>query len=202
MTPRLLGTVTALAGTVIMVALSHAPVSTGGDDSAVIRVSWSARPERVEICRRVSDEELSKIAEHMRRRVSCEGTTARYHYEILRNDVPIDSGTVRGGGLRHDREVYMARERPVPPGKSRIGVRFVRLDSSTAIAADNEERKEREAREERGEPSREDDERRRRRAEAIPPVLTIDTTISLAPRAVVLVTYDALARRLVLKGRP
>ena len=89
MKPSLVGTAIAVIAAVILVILSHARVSARADDSAAIRVSWGARPERVETCRRLSDEELAKVAEHMRRRVECEGTTARYRFDILRNGVHI-----------------------------------------------------------------------------------------------------------------
>lgn len=191
MKPPLLGTAIAVAAAVTMVILSHARISARADDSAAIRVSWSARPERVETCRRLSDEELAKVAEHMRRRVECEGTTARYWLEVLVDGIPADTATVRGGGLRHDRELYVAREVAVAPGVRRIRVRFARLDSSTSPGGD----------EVRG-TEREDDERRRRRAEAIPAQLALDTVFTFLPSHVGLVTYDALARRLVLRERP
>jgi hypothetical protein len=49
---------------------------------------------------------------------------------------------------------------------------------------------------------REAEERRRRRAEAIPPVLTLDTTVTIASRRVLLVTYDEPNRRLVARTAP
>jgi hypothetical protein len=49
---------------------------------------------------------------------------------------------------------------------------------------------------------RESDERRRRRAEAVPAILTVDTTVTLVSRTVILVTYDPLARQLKTKTAP
>jgi hypothetical protein len=192
MIQRAWGKVFALVAVAILMAASHVGVTGYREDEAAVRVSWSARPERVEVCRRVSDEELAKLAQHMRRRVVCEGTTARYHLEVSRNGRVIDTATIRGGGLRHDRELYVARELATEPGRARLSVRFVRLDSSSVIESD-----------ERGERNeREDDERRRRRAEAIPALLALDTTVTIRVREVVLVTYDANARRLVLRTAP
>jgi hypothetical protein len=203
---------------------SHAAMTAHAGTGAVLRVSWSARPERIDVCRRVSEEELAQLAPHMRRQVVCEGTTARYLLEVRRDGVVLDTAIVRGGGLRHDRELYVARDLPIAAARARIVVRFARLDSS-AGPTDTGQLSGR-----AGEPAtpraggaaaaasastdapvpqgvvpadravREAEERERRRAEAVPPVLVLDTIVALAPRTVLLVTYDALARRLVVKG--
>ena len=188
---KAIGVMLALLALAATVAGSHVRLSAFARTDAMVRVAWSARPERVETCRRVSDEELARLAAHMRRRVVCEGTTARYRLEVIRDEVPISTDTVRGGGMRHDRELYVFHEMAVAPGKSRVLVRFVRLDSSTT--GDDED--------DHG-ASRESDERRRRRAEAIPPVLAIDSVVTLAPRTVLLVMYDEQRRRLVAVTSP
>jgi hypothetical protein len=197
---RALGVVLGLAALAATVGLSHVPMAGPGGDGAVVRVGWSARPERVETCHRVSDDELARLPAHMRRRVVCEGTTARYGLEIRRDGVVIATDTVRGGGLRHDRELYVSRDLGVPTGPSRVTVRFVRLDSSSVREED-----ERTDSVSAGIPDRsvrEAEERRRRRAEAIPPVLQLDTTVTIASRRVLLVTYDEPSRRLVARTAP
>lgn len=193
-------------------------------DAAVVRVSWSARPERIETCVRVSDEELARRPAHMRRQYECEGTTARYQLTVLSNDTTIYTQMVRGGGLRHDRELYVSRDIRIAPGSVRLSVRFVRLDSSTAVdsgggdadraaAASMTDSSRQPA---RGAPAgglsqpgaapvagladratREREERERRRAEAVASVLTLDTTVTLVARRALLITYDELARRLI-----
>ena len=188
---KAIGVLVALVALVVTVAGSHGRLAAFPSTDAMLRVAWSARPERVETCRRVSDEELAKLAAHMRRRVVCEGTTARYRLDISRDGTLVGVDTVRGGGLRHDREAYVFREIPMAPRHARVVVRFVQLDSSTT-SHDTDE----------GGESREADERQRRRAEAIPPVLSLDTVITLAPRTVLLVTYDALLRRLIAAAAP
>ena len=49
---------------------------------------------------------------------------------------------------------------------------------------------------------REQQELQRRRAQAIPPLLVIDTALTLVPRTVLLVTYDEALRRLVGVSKP
>ena len=200
------GVAVALLVTPAIVAGSH--VSFGGaGEIAVLRVAWSARPERIERCRRLSEAEIAALTVHMRREMECEGAAARYRLEVMRNDVLVDSATVLGGGLRNDRELYVSREIVVAPGEQAIRVRFARLDSSS-VPADDEHRPDEndsqpaQTREFGDRAGREADERRRRRAEAIPAVLTVDTTLALNSRQVILVTYDPLARRLVIKDAP
>lgn len=219
------GVVVAGLTIVAIVAGSHGRQTAFVSPDAMVRVSWSARPERIEVCERVSDEELANTPVHMRRQLKCEGTTARYRLEVDHDGVLVDSITVRGGGLRHDREVYVAREIRVTPGSGRLAVRFIRVDSSSSPAAADTA-----VRENSGLPTgvgkagaaqdsaaqdsaassgladrtvREGEERDRRLAEAIPPILSLDTVVTLASRSVILVTYDPILRRLVTKtGAP
>jgi hypothetical protein len=204
---RGLGVAVAVAATAALVVGSHVSVARAGD-VAIVRVAWSARPERIERCRRLSDAEIAALPSHMRRQVECEGTTARYHLDVLRDGVLVDSATVQGGGMRRDREIYVFREITVPPGSQRLVVRLRRMDS-TETRDDGDEGARTPTDDSRGSvrdlddrAGRESDERRRRRAEAIPALLTIDTALTLASRSVILVTYDPLTRRLVTKAAP
>lgn len=200
---RSLGVVLIGALGVGLARLSTSDLRVSESPDAILRLSIGARPERIEVCREQSKEALEEVLPQMRQRLLCEGTTARYRLEVRRNDQLLLSRNVRGGGLRHDRQLYVYRELPLPPGPSSIAVRFVRLD--TVIAATTDEREEHDEGERRDESQgiapdrarREAEERRRRREEAIPPALHLDTIITLAPREVVLVTYSPDNRRLL-----
>lgn len=215
---RAAGAVVAALVLLAMTWASTAPLSIASSEQAVIRVSLGARPERIEVCRTVTDEELAKVAPQMRQQVICEGTTARYTLEVRRNDTLLHSQLVRGGGLRHDRQLYVSRDIPVPAGPGSYRVDLVRLDTASSGGAardtatsrrdERDERDEQERRGDRDDDQRESDEpesrdareaaeRRRRREEAIPPALRLDVDATLAPREVLLVSYDAGRRRLV-----
>jgi hypothetical protein len=71
-----LGLLVALAVTGATVALSRAPYPTGQGSDALLRLSWSGRPERIERCRELTDAELAERPAHMRRRLECEGRSA------------------------------------------------------------------------------------------------------------------------------
>lgn len=166
--------------------------------TALARLSWSARPERVERCRRVSDEELARLPAHMRLRFECEGAFARYLLSVTLDDRTVRRDTIRGSGLRHDRPMHVFEEVAVRPGRVHLVVELVRVDSATTGVDDPTSA-------ESGPASdtllgaravRELDERRRRAREAIEPHLVLDTTVLLAQGQVVLVTYDGDARRL------
>ena len=171
----------------------------GTDLDPRVRLSWSARPERVEVCRQLSDAELQALPEHMRMRVTCEGRFARYLLTLGVDGQVRVSDTVRGGGLRNDRPIHLLRDYRVPAGEHRLLVSLVRLDSTgsrtvadgaTASAGALVDRS-----------AREREERERRAAEAMPASLVLDTTIALTRGRVLLVTYLNEQRRLAVGAR-
>ncbi|MGZ8375821.1 MAG: hypothetical protein ACXW0Z_01150 [Gemmatirosa sp.] len=163
-----------------------------------LRVSFSARPERVETCRAVGADELAQLPEHMRQSVVCEGAAARYRLDVWRDGAPLATAVVRGGGLRHDRQLYVLRDLPVASGRATIEVRLTRLDSAraptgvppTGVPPTDSDDDETVLEDRSGE------ERRRRMADEVPASLVLRETLTLAPREVLLVTYDQEARRL------
>jgi len=174
--------------------------------AAVLRLAWTARPERIEDCRPQREEEMEKLPTHMRQAVVCTGTTATYRLEVRREGAVIADQIVRGGGLRHDRPLYVFRDISLPPGDAAIAVRFFRVDgvgkptaSDAAVPAGspqdrhsmNDDRR-----------RREDEERIRGQEEAIPAVLPLERRFHFMPREVILVTYDAERRELVALERP
>ena len=209
----ILGAVVTLAAALGLAALSDFPVRVHESPDARLRVAFTARPERIETCRRPSAEEEANVPAHMRQTEICEGTTARYRLEIRRDDSLLVTSLVRGGGLRHDRQLYVLRDVAVPSGRSTVDVRLTRLDSSAARSGRDDDHDQREAREERDErdddrredrhDDRDDEARRRRMADEVPAALLYHDTVELRPREVLLVTYDQSQRRLrAARGEP
>src|SRR5688572_5411196 len=201
---------------------STAPLRVTTSEDAILRLSLGARPERIETCRRQSDEELEKLAPQMRQRVICEGVTARYRLSVRRNGQLLHEQVVRGGGIRHDRRLYVSRDLHVRPGPGVVTVDLVRID--TVVARDEHEEEEEEEGEEDeeeederrehgdrddelpgvvmpGRRQREAEERERRRVEDVPAELHLEVEVTLEPREVLLVTYDPVSRRLVSTRR-
>lgn len=194
--PMLTRATTVLAGTALGLALlalvSAAPLPFNTSQAARLRLSWTARPQRIEVCRTLSREELAARPEHMRQRVECDGRFASYTLRVEMDDRAIGESIVRGGGLRHDRPIFLLREYEVPPGARRMRISFTRRerietreeesvpsavpDADTGLYA--------------GRAAREVVERGRRDRAAIPPRLELDTTVTLAPREVALITFD------------
>src|SRR4029079_14524581 len=97
--------VAALASAAVLVLIaraSAAPVPYHDAGMAELRLSWSARPERIETCRTLSAKELEREEEHMRQRVECEGTFASYTLRVASDQRLVSESIVRGAGLRHD----------------------------------------------------------------------------------------------------
>jgi hypothetical protein len=205
---RLLRIVPALIVTAVaLVAMawgSTAPLRVARASDAVLRVSLGARPERIEVCREQSDEELARLAPQMRQRVVCEGRTAQYRLQVHRNGLLIHSQIVRGGGLRQDRQLYVSRDLQVPPGAGSFAIHLARIDTVAQIehADDEHENGDDDDRGEGiipGRATREVDERRRRREESVPAELSLDVDVTLDPREVLLVSYDSDERRLITR---
>lgn len=183
--------VTALA-LAALARLSAAPVPYHAGSGALLRLSWSARPERIEICRTLSREELEEREEHMRQRVECDGRFATYDLRVAVDGKRVAEGVVRGGGFRHDRSMYLLREVEIPGGTRHVQVTFTRRErhvgrgaapatgapaaADTGIFA--------------GRAMREVAERDRRARAAVPPRLVLDTTMTVRDRQVVVVTFD------------
>jgi hypothetical protein len=205
--PMLTRATTVLAGTalglVLLALVSAAPLPFNSSDAARLRLSWTARPQRIEVCRTLSAEELAARAEHMRQRVECDGRFASYTLLVEVDDRAIGESIVRGGGLRHDRPIFLLREYEVPPGAHRMRISFTRRerietreeesapsavpDADTGLYA--------------GRAAREVAERGRRDRAAIPPRLELDTTVTLASRQVALITFDPERKVFLLHTR-
>jgi hypothetical protein len=162
---------------------SNVPLPSHPTSDALLRLAWSARPERVEDCRQRSDAELAQLPQHMRQAVVCEGTTAEYRLQVRVGGTLAVDRVVHGGGLRHDRRLYVLEEVPVPPGEDFVEVRFDRLGPGGSSAAQASERA--------------------ARVESVPPHLSFEQHVVFSPRQVVLVTYAAETQRLVsVAGSP
>ena len=191
--------VTALA-LALMARASAMPLPFHNGATARLRLSWSARPERIEVCRTLSAKELAQREEHMRQRVECDGRFATYALRVESDGRVIGEAVVHGAGLRHDRPLYLLREYDVSPGLHRVQVSFTRrektdddaaafaptasVDADTGLFA--------------GRAQREAVEHARRARAAIPAHLELDTTLSIALRQVLVVTFVPEHRTLVL----
>lgn len=159
---------------------------------ARLRLSWSAHPERIEVCRTLSAEELAQRPEHMRQRVECDGRFATYTLRVEADGRVLAESIVRGGGLRHDRPIHLLRDHDLPAGAHRIRISFTRRERTdgdttdvavaTPAAADTGIFA--------GRAERERAERARRQRAAIPAMLLLDTIVVLSPRSVTVVTFD------------
>ena len=208
-----LAVIVSLGAALALTLVSAAPFRVNAAPDAKLRVAFSARPERIEDCRTLSADELANVPQHMRQAVVCEGRAATYRLEVRRDDSLLVGALLHGGGLRHDRRLYVLRELPVPSGRGTIDVRLVRTDTVAAqpdsIRRDSDAREQDESDDHDGRDARRHDdddrratvlrdldERRRRVADEVPSSLELREVVTLNPREVLLVTYDEESRRL------
>ncbi len=193
--------VVSAAALVLLTRASSAPITFHGSDEARLRLSWSARPERVEVCRAVSAEELAKRPEHMRQREECEGHFATYAMRVDVDDRLADEAIVHGAGLRQDRPIYLLRELGVPTGRHRIRISLTRrekTDGDAAAFAPVAIEAGADTGRFAGRAQREAAEHSRQALSALPPFLALDTVLTLAPRRVTIVTLNPERRILEL----
>ena len=191
---------TTAVGLALLAWLSAIPFPQHASNEARLRLSFSARPERIEVCRTLSDEELEKLAEHMRQRVSCEGVLATYTLRVDVDGKTIGESVVRGAGLRHDRPLYLLEDFPVPPGEHRFRVSLIRREKTDNDAAAYAQAvvPEVDTGLYAGRAQREATEHARRAGAAIPPSLVLDTTFVLPPLRVALIRFNSERRALEL----
>jgi hypothetical protein len=173
-----------------LAALSQVPYTPEPGPEALLRLSWRARGERVETCYELSAEEQRKLPQHMRQQRNCEGTTAEYRLRVEVDRQRRMDETVQGSGEVQVRPLYVYREVALPPGEHRVEVTFERVGPAEGAAEEEEEEEEEEALESRA---------RRAREAAVPRRLELERVVRLRPREVLLVTYDAERRELVVR---
>ena len=195
MTKTLFAAVAAALVMFFVTFISRVTVPVHRSEQAMLRVAFSARPERIEHCRTSSDSELADVPQHMRQGVVCEGASATYRFRVSNGDSVLDSRIVRGGGLRHDRQIYVLGEYPLAVGSSTVEVLLERIESSTE---DSESTKADPSMEDSLR-SRDEDARARRNADAVPARLVLREDVVAGAREVLLVTFDRDERRLALR---
>ena len=181
-----------------------APLPFRSPGEARLRLSWTARPERIEVCRALSAEELARRPEHMRQRVECEGTFATYALRVRLGDSVAGDLVVTGAGLRQDRPMHVLREFSLSPGTRRVQVTFERREevADSGAAAPLLAQPEADTGLFAGRAERELAERARRTRVAVPSKLALDTLVEFAPNRTALVTFDPERRVLELRTEP
>lgn len=199
-----------------LAAGSAAPVPFHVGGEARLRLSWSARPERIEECRTLSDAELALRPEHMRQRTECEGQFATYALEVAVDGRRLDQGVIRGGGLRNDRPIHHLRDLDVSAGERHVRVSLRRRESAAPERDSGEGDEHTSKRDSADDDDHRDDdddktgistvrterermERSRRARTALPASVLLDTVLTIAPREVVVVTFDQEQRRFVVR---
>ncbi len=185
MTPRWIsraaGAAIGIASLALLAALSGWRYRAHPDGSALLRVAFSARPQRLERCRELSAAELAQRPAHMRQRIECVGHSATYQLGVHLDGARIAEQTLRGGGVRHDRPVSVFIEHRVRPGPHELRVELSRVepaDSAEAGAVDST---------------------RRTRQPPLPATLSLTASPTFSTGRVILVTYDIGQRRLILR---
>lgn len=187
---RAVGAALLLVSAGVLSLLSEAPYTAEPATHGVIRLAWRARGERVRRCRRLTPDELAKLPAHMRQEEVCERAVLPYRLRMTVDGAPAIDELVRAGGAREDRPLFVFRELSVAPGTHHITVAFERASGRDGV--------ENEVEDDRAQPR----EPRESAVRETPDHLALDETVTLAPRAILLVTYDDERQRLRLLAAP
>jgi hypothetical protein len=152
---------------------SFTPYTAERDVGAIVRLAWRARGERVNECRRRTPDELAKLPPHMRQEEVCEGRVLPYRLAVTLDGAAVVNQLIHGAGAMEDRPLYVFQDLVVSPGSHRVAVSFTREGAAPAEPAG---------------------------ALATPARLTLDTTLTLGSRRIVLVTYDEEREQLAVRG--
>lgn len=189
--PRVARVAATVVALVALSALTRVPWRTpeAASGDARLRLSWRARGEIIQRCRRATEAELANVPAHMRQEVSCEGArVAPYLLTVLIDGRVAADAQVAGSGEPGEGTLYLLQEFPLPPGEHRVQVTFARGDTGDSSSA--------------GEASARAEGSRGDHRHAVPPRLELDTTLTIGARAITLVTYSAEEERLVVVGPP
>lgn len=186
---RGLGVMVAVALVAGIVRASNVALATHRSSDGVLRLAWSVQPERIEKCRQRTDEELARLPQHMRQATVCEGSTAEYRLQASVDGAAVIDRIVHGGGLRRDRRLYVFEELPLPALRTvAIAVRLDRTDAADAPATESPLPR----------PSAPQVQPRLPRSvESVPAHLSLERELRVAPRQVLLVTYDRQQQELI-----
>jgi hypothetical protein len=181
----------AVVSAVLLAALSQRPYTPPAAADAMLRLSWRVPGERVQECRRLSEEERERLPAHMRRDEVCEGRLLPSVLVVEVDGRTVVHDTVRGSGARGDRPLSVFRELALPPGAHAVRVRFERAERADGDDHDDgDEHEDRRQHEDRLDPGT------RRHT---PARLSLDGRLEISAGEVALVTYDPDRRALVVR---
>lgn len=173
-----LGTGLAVAAALSMGALTRFAYNAEPGDEAELRLTWRARAAPVEECRRLTEAEQAALPVHMRRETVCEGRVSSYRLDVAVGGERRHGSIVKGSGARGDRPLYVFDAIRLEPGGHDVHVVFERVGAGDAEGQDDA------------------------RSIGVPDRLELRARVALAAGDVAMVTYDATARRLVLRQAP
>ncbi|HSJ10414.1 MAG TPA: hypothetical protein VK928_10885, partial [Longimicrobiales bacterium] len=118
--------------TLPVAALSRAPWTPPGADTATLRFSWRMSVKAQENCRARTQEELDALPVHMRTPEVCTRDDAAYVLVTRIDDTTPDTVHLLRGGVKGDRPLFVLEERVLPPGVHRVGVELQRITTEGA----------------------------------------------------------------------
>ena len=168
------GLILAALALLIVALVSSISFAPDTAQQGLIRLSWRALGHEVEHCQPLSAQELARQPAHMRRTEKCSGRIDPYRLIVTIDGMRVLDTVIRAAGARGDRPVFVLYDLAVAPGERELDVQFRELEQGPHG--------------------------RSRTAREFPEELHLHAPVQISERAVVLITYDPDARRLVTRS--
>lgn len=105
-------------------ASSRIPYSLPGHDKAMLRLSWRYRGEKIQSCRKRTQQELDALPIHMRTPEECTTRLREYVLRLSIDDEEADSVLYRPSGAKGDRPIFVYYGKELSPGLHELEVEF------------------------------------------------------------------------------
>ncbi|TNE58487.1 MAG: hypothetical protein EP340_05070 [Alphaproteobacteria bacterium] len=94
------------------------------EDQAMIRLTFTLYGDRMEACRQLTQEEIAKLPQNMKRKEICERARAPLYVQLFDGDQVLFDKEVPPSGFRDDGPSVLYESFPVPIGTHKLTVNF------------------------------------------------------------------------------
>jgi len=169
---RVGGILLALGVTAAIVALSQVPYAAAPSRDGELRLAWRWRSRPVQRCRALTPDEVARLPVHMRHAQDCTRGLQPYRLRVHVDRAMVVDRAVVASGAEADRPLSVFTRVPLAPGRHEVHIAFAPAESLEA------------------------------RGDTLAATLTLDTTVVLAERRVVLVTVDEERAAFAVRAGP
>ncbi len=101
---------------------------------SMLRLSWRLTDQFISTCKSRTEAELRVLPAHMRTKEVCEKKPVTFQLKLfVDNEIKIEE-SIRAGGFRHDRPIYVHHDVKVSKGLHQVSVQFLPIEDEATEA--------------------------------------------------------------------